>query len=88
MSLVLGLICQEKAPWVVWYTVMPILFAVACMLLKFAFTRQFPKLDRKNSIIGLCLMVPALYFFAVGLEDQRDWFVSKMFFLHTELNLL
>jgi hypothetical protein len=57
------------------------------MLLKWAFTRQLPKLDKTNTTIGFVLMLPALYFFVVGLEDTRDWFVFAFtaFVIYSEL---
>eukprot|EP01128_Nolandella_sp_AFSM9_P012856 TRINITY_DN9696_c0_g1_i1.p1 TRINITY_DN9696_c0_g1~~TRINITY_DN9696_c0_g1_i1.p1 ORF type:complete len:209 (+),score=25.68 TRINITY_DN9696_c0_g1_i1:42-668(+) len=71
--LLFALICQEKSPWEVIYTIIPIVAAVLVMVIKLSLERRAPVVNTRRITWAGLFGVIALYFFAVGLDDKNDW---------------
>ena len=70
-----AIICQEKAPWEIEYTVGPIILFGCVPIVNHCFIRRkWPTWDRKEFLVGHTLMAIAIPFFIWGLDDQNDPF--------------
>ncbi len=67
--------CQEKAPWQVPYTVLPILLMATYSFVQLWRTpaRYRPRFNRKKLLGGLLFVLLGLIFFVRGLDDDNDY---------------
>lgn len=66
--------CQEKSPWEVIYTIIPILVPMFIMIFVNIFNPKMrPNYQKKNLLKGTILLIIAIYFFIKGLDDENDW---------------
>ncbi len=67
--------CQEKAPWQVLYTVLPILLIATYSFVQLWRTpaRYRPRFNRKKLLGGLLFVLLGLIFFVRGLDDDNDY---------------
>ncbi len=67
--------CQEKAPWQVLYTVLPILLMATYSFVQLWRTpaRYRPRFNRKKLLGGLLFVLLGLIFFVRGLDDDNDY---------------
>mmetsp|Transcript_54666 Transcript_54666/g.62676 ORF Transcript_54666/g.62676 Transcript_54666/m.62676 type:complete len:250 (-) Transcript_54666:112-861(-) len=72
-GLMITLLAQEKAPWEIEFTVIPILLAWICYLGKAAYNRQFPTYNKKMLRRGLLMMGIAIFCFIQGLNEFTDF---------------
>ena len=74
-SLFVAFVSQEKDPWNVTYTFVPIaMFALVPIFVHAAIHRRVPAYDWKNFAAGFGLLAVALPFFIAGLDDDNDPF--------------
>jgi len=64
--------CQERGPWEIIYTIIPILVPVIICILRFLIFAPLPKVNR-NFLFGLFFSAIAIVFFILALDDDRDW---------------
>ncbi|KAJ9455545.1 hypothetical protein DIPPA_04730 [Diplonema papillatum] len=70
---------QEKAPWVLAYTVVPVLLSVFICLAKFVVVdRQPPSYlrapaERRKFLTATATLAVSMYFFVKGLDDTNDY---------------
>ena len=74
-SLLLAILCQERYPWRIEFTVVPIAFFIAMPLVVHGlYHRARPPWDMKELAVGLMSLVVAIPFFVLGLDDDHDPF--------------
>ena len=80
------MVLQERGPWELHNTVVPIVVAGLFPVMRYGVGRhlplvsgwhQRPELDTFNLSAGLGLLAVALVFFALGLEDDNDYLRAK-----------
>eukprot|EP01125_Pyxidicula_operculata_P010253 TRINITY_DN3379_c0_g1_i1.p1 TRINITY_DN3379_c0_g1~~TRINITY_DN3379_c0_g1_i1.p1 ORF type:complete len:115 (+),score=7.70 TRINITY_DN3379_c0_g1_i1:263-607(+) len=73
--LVVTLWCQEKAPWQIEYTIIPVAMGVILMIATWVLPSEWESftIDGKKAITGFLFGCIAVYFFVKGLDDQNDW---------------
>ncbi|KYQ89287.1 hypothetical protein DLAC_09947 [Tieghemostelium lacteum] len=72
--LVFTLYCQEKAPWEVFYTILPIGASFFLMILQHLYKRKVPEwVYNREFHYGLGLLAIAAVFFVRGLDDDNDY---------------
>jgi len=75
LSFIFTLYCQEKAPWDINYTALPILVPLIILIGKYVYTRTRPEwIFGFHFAIGMLVLVFAIYFFVKGLDDANDWY--------------
>lgn len=68
--------CQEKAPWVVFYTLLPIIVpASLAMIRMFLFVPKElrPRYNTRKMMVASVLFCIAMFFFTLGLDDEHDY---------------
>jgi len=72
--LVFTLYCQEKAPWEIFYTILPIVSSLILLIAHHAYKRKVPEwLKTRHFAYGIGLIVVAAVFFVRGLDDDNDY---------------
>jgi predicted membrane channel-forming protein YqfA (hemolysin III family) len=65
---------QEKGPWQIENTILPIVIPFGCCIVVRLTTTKFrPTYVMKNLYIGLACVVVGVFFFVRGLDDDNDW---------------
>jgi len=65
--------CQERGPWNVMYTVVPIVTAIVVTLfVKVVIERHRPRYNH-HALAGSALLIAGFVFFSLGLDDKKDW---------------
>lgn len=75
-SLFFALICQEKAPWVEFYTFLPIILPASIVLIRRVFFMDAflkPRYHTKWIVTGLLFLMAGLFCFVRGLDDKADY---------------
>eukprot|EP01121_Diplochlamys_sp_Union-15-3_P020326 TRINITY_DN7908_c0_g1_i1.p1 TRINITY_DN7908_c0_g1~~TRINITY_DN7908_c0_g1_i1.p1 ORF type:complete len:232 (-),score=5.63 TRINITY_DN7908_c0_g1_i1:39-734(-) len=67
--------CQERGPWQVIFTIIPILVTVVMCVLKYVLFSPLPKIKVKPFLVGLSFGLIAIIFFIRGLDDDNDWVI-------------
>ena len=68
-----GIIIQEKSPWEIEYTLVPVfLFALMPVISHACLFQRLPHYDWKNFVVGFGTLVAAFPFFVAGLDDEHD----------------
>ncbi|EKF39376.1 hypothetical protein MOQ_000398 [Trypanosoma cruzi marinkellei] len=71
-TLLASIIIEEKDPWNVAYTVVPISLFACIPVVVFLYTRQLPIIEYRYFIIATIFMGLAVPFFIAGLNDTED----------------
>eukprot|EP01127_Copromyxa_protea_P000679 TRINITY_DN10583_c0_g1_i1.p1 TRINITY_DN10583_c0_g1~~TRINITY_DN10583_c0_g1_i1.p1 ORF type:complete len:208 (-),score=13.48 TRINITY_DN10583_c0_g1_i1:33-623(-) len=71
--LMICLWCQEKGPWDVVYTIIPIVFSFIVMLFNWFFVLKTIPPVGPRFWMGTSFGLVALFFFYQGLDDDNDW---------------
>jgi hypothetical protein len=79
MCLVLTLWCQERGPWKVQFTVIPVVFAAVIMVLHWLISGRLPSVHQKPLTYAGGLVFVGIFFFIRGLDDRNDWSVVAYF---------
>ena len=64
---------QEKGPWKVINTIIPIALALAILIILMLLRLKLPKLERGKSLLAIGCLLIAFVFFALGLDEGRDY---------------
>jgi hypothetical protein len=67
-----ALLAQEKDPWNVTYTVVPVAAWISLPFILYGVSLQLPPWDWKECIYGFGLLAIAIPFFIMGLDDPND----------------
>ncbi|EGG20269.1 hypothetical protein DFA_07392 [Cavenderia fasciculata] len=72
--LVFTLYCQERAPWDITYTILPIGASFLLLIVSHLYRRRVPEwIKNRYFLYGLGCLVVAGFFFARGLDDDTDY---------------
>jgi hypothetical protein len=73
------ILCQEKLPWVEFYTMIPILFVLIYTVCRYLLLpiHYRPRYSRKNLIIGGVIFSVGIFFFVLGLDNKNDYLRIK-----------
>ncbi|KAL9644559.1 hypothetical protein ABK040_009423 [Willaertia magna] len=75
-ALLFTLLCQEKAPWVEFYTFLPIIVPSLIVLLRRIFLLEkeiCPSFKRSHLILGVIFLIIGFICFWKGLDDDNDY---------------
>ena len=72
-GLFLALICQEKAPWQIIYTIFPIFCYMTCLCITICVRPRKPKYNKKFLLTGLICFCCAFIGFFKGLNEFTDY---------------
>eukprot|EP01132_Coremiostelium_polycephalum_P004767 gene4767-5947_t len=74
LLLVLTLYCQERAPWQIFFTALPIGVSLLMMVGHYVYIRKVPDwIKTKHFLYGLLCLMVAVFFFIRGLDDDNDY---------------
>jgi hypothetical protein len=73
LALTISIICQERDPWNINYTLLPIGIFFTIYLLNRIFGKRGTKFNRKMLRKGLCYYFSALPFFYFALNEYTDY---------------
>eukprot|EP01133_Synstelium_polycarpum_P008409 gene8409-9890_t len=72
--LVVTIYCQERAPWNIMYTIIPIGASLFLLIATFVYKRKVPEwIKNRYFFYGAICFVIAGFFFARGLDDDNDY---------------
>ncbi|KAN0011855.1 hypothetical protein ACTFIU_007426 [Dictyostelium citrinum] len=72
--LVMTLYCQERAPWQIEFTIIPIVSALILLIIRHSLRRKIPDwIKTKFFLYGFGFFGVAAFFFARGLDDNNDY---------------
>jgi hypothetical protein len=80
LGLALCLVCQERAPWEVTFTIIPVVIpTVLALFRKYLFVplEYRPRFNSQRILYATILFTFALFFFALGLDDDNDYLRIK-----------
>jgi len=68
------LLQQERGPWKLINTLLPIIGALVLPILKHAvYLRRYPEYHWRHFRVGMALLLVSFAFFAKGLDDKNDY---------------
>ncbi|KAL0490385.1 CA4 [Acrasis kona] len=76
VGLAFCLTCQEKAPWKIFYTILPIALPGACAMLRMVILvpRQYkPRYNWRAMFTAMALLGIGVIFFVFGLDEKKDY---------------
>jgi hypothetical protein len=74
ICMVVTLFCQEKGPWKIEYTIIPIVFATMIAIGRWILVPEIrPVIEKSKIWLGLFLTAVAIFFFVRGLDDDNDY---------------
>ncbi|KAL0479794.1 hypothetical protein AKO1_007410 [Acrasis kona] len=80
LGLTFCLVCQERAPWNVVFTILPIIITGFLAFLRMKLFVRYdlrPEFDPRSIKIGLVFAFIAIFFFVLGLDDKHDYLRAK-----------
>ncbi|EGC32626.1 hypothetical protein DICPUDRAFT_38112 [Dictyostelium purpureum] len=72
--LVFTLYCQERAPWEIIFTVIPIVSTLVLLIIRHVLKQKVPEwIKTKHFLYGIGFFFVAAFFFVRGLDDDNDY---------------